>query len=153
MSASVIPLGPPDPAPGGDWQSLEVVVPRRLPRIPPGIYEGVSVGLRRYEFSRRPVLRLDLDVFAAAAFDSEILARLPYYMRWTGKKPAPTSKLGRLLHVARLEPSRGRPVSLTALKGRLWRIRVDDAQHDSQGQPLTEATTYSVVSSILELLT
>lgn len=152
MSADTIPLNH-DAAPAGEWQALEVVVPRRLPRIPPGEYQGVSIGLKRYEFARRTVLRLDFDVYEGDAGLGPHLARLPYYMRWLGKKPAATSKVGRLLHVARLESSRGRPVSLTVLAHKLWRIQVADAEHDSKGNPLSPETTYSIVKQVLERLT
>lgn len=153
MSAEIIPLSQPDPPPTGEWQALEVVVPRRLPRIPPGEYEAVSIGLKRYDFSGRKVLRLDFDVFEGEAGLGHRLARLPYYMRWTGKRPAATSKLGRLLHVARLESSRGRLVSLTALAHKLFRLQVADAEHDSTGNPLTAETSYSIVKQVLERLT
>lgn len=152
MSAEIIPLSQPAPVLAGEWQTLEVVVPRRLPRISPGQYQGVTIGLKRYEFARRTVLRLDFDVFDGDVGLGRRLARLSYYMRWPGKKPAATSKLGRLLHVARLEPSRGRPVSLTALAHKIFRIEVADAEHDSGGTPLTPATTYSVVKNVLERL-
>jgi hypothetical protein len=152
VSAEIIPLNQPDPPPAGEWQALEVVIPRRLPRIPPGEYQGVSIGLKRYEFSKRIVVRLDFDVYEGDAGLGQRLERLPYYMRWT-KKPAATSKLGRLLHVARLESSRGRPVSLAALAHKLWRIQVADAEHDSGGDPLTPTTTYSIVKRVLERLT
>jgi hypothetical protein len=153
VSAEIIPLNQPDPPQAGGWQPLEVVIPRRLPRIPPGEYQGVSIGLKRYEFSKRIVVRLDFDVYEGDAGLGHLLARLSYYMRWTGKKPAATSKLGRLLHVARLESSRGRPVSLASLAHKLWRIQVVDAEHDSGGDPLTPATTYSIVKRVLERLT
>jgi hypothetical protein len=151
MSARIIPISPePEPA---TWQPIEVVVPPRLPRITPGEYGAVTVGCRRYEAFRRQVLRLDFDVYSGPVTNGGVvIATVPLYLRWSGKKPTPTSKLGRLLHIARLEPSR-RPVSLlSALAHKLWRVNVSDAQHDSKGDPLSEATTYSVISQVLERL-
>jgi len=150
---TIIPTTPePEQAPA-TWQSVEVVVPSRLPWIRPGDYEAVSVGLRRYQCYKRLVLRLDFDVFEGSAVDGGLLARLPYYMRWSGKKPAPTSKLGRLLQVAKLQPSRGdRPRSLSVLARKLWRVRVADAERDSEGLELVGDNVYSVVKQVLERL-
>ena len=111
----------------------------------------MTVGCQRYEAFRRQVLRFDFDVYEGDLTDGVLLARLPFYIRWA-KRPAPTSKLARFLHVARMEPSRGRPVSLSALRGKLFRIRVVDAEKDAGGHPLTPETTYSVVAEVLERL-
>ena len=153
MSAEIIPLNPdPDPVPAA-WQSLEVVVPPGLPRISPGDYEAVSVGLKKYECFKRWVLRLDFDVFRGPVTDGDRLARLPFYARWTGKRPAPTSKLGRLLQVAKLEPTRrDRSRNLSDLAHKLWRVRVADAQKDSEGHELAGDTRYSVITQVLERL-
>jgi hypothetical protein len=153
MTAAVIPITPePEPAPA-TWQSIEVVVPTRLPWIRPGDYEAVSVGLKRYECYKRLVLRFDFDVFEGSVVNGELLARLPYYMRWSGKKPAPTSKLGRLLQVAKLEPTRrDRPQNLSVLARKLWRVRVADAEKDSEGLKLVGDNVYSVVKQVLERL-
>lgn len=146
-SGRVLPLRPAE-----SQEDVEVLVPRRLPRIPPGDYEAVSVAVRRYQAFTRFVLRLDLDVFDGKATGGRILARLPYYMRWPGKRPAPTSKLGRLLHVTGLEGKRGQRVALSVLTRKLFRVRVADAAHDSEGNSLPTEHTYSVVSEILERL-
>jgi hypothetical protein len=136
------------------WHPVEVVVPPGLPRILPGDYEAVSVGLKKYECFKRQVLRLDFDVFRGPVTNTELLARLPYYMRWTGKRPAPTSKLGRLLQVAKLEPTRrDRPRNLSELAHKLWRVRVADAKKDSEGHELAGDTRYSVITQVLERLT
>jgi hypothetical protein len=154
VSASVHPIRP-EPE---DWQDLAAVVAKKLPRITPGEYEAVSVTLRRYEAFGRHVLRLELDVYAGSVTDGQApLARLPWYARLPGSgktlKPAATSKLGRLLHLAGVPPSRGKTtVSLSVLAHKRWRVRVEDAAHDSENNPLDEANTYSLVTAILERL-
>jgi hypothetical protein len=151
VSAEIIPLNADVEA--ATWQSIDVVVPPQLPRIAPGDYEAVSVGLKKYECFKRLVLRLDFDVFKGPATNGEMLARLPYYMRWSGRKIAPTSKLGRLMQVAKLEPSRrDRPQNLSVLARKLWRVRVADAKKDSEGFELAGDNVYSVVTQVLERL-
>lgn len=152
MSARVIPISPePDPE-ATDWQSLEVVPPPKLPRIPPGDYQAVSKGCKRYELFSRMVLRVDFDVYDGDAMAGAVLlARLPHYMRWM-KRPTSTSKLANFLHVAGLKASGRRPVSLNQLANKLWTVRVVDAAHDSTGKPRTAATTYSIIEQVLERL-
>lgn len=153
MNAEIIPLNASEAPQPGEWQAIEVVVPSPLLRIPEGDYEAVSVGLKKYECFKRLVLRLDFDVFKGPATDGELVGRLPYYMRWSGKKVAPTSKLGRLLQVAKVEPSRrDRPQNLSVLARKLWLVRVADAKMDSEQAQLAGDNVYSVVTQVLERL-
>src|SRR5262245_31513840 len=80
------------------------------------------------------------------------LGKVPWFAPWKGSKPSSRSKVGQLVHIAGLEARRGRRVSLSGLRGKLFRIEIADAGHDSQGKQLSPARTYSVVSEILERL-
>jgi hypothetical protein len=130
---------------------IEVIVPVPAPRIEPGTYEAVTIACRRVSRYGRTVLDLDFNVYEGAFSDGRMLARLTLYLNWS-KQPSAKSKLGRLLRCGKLEPSRGRPVTLQVLEGKAWRVRVIDAKDDQDGTPLTAAARYSIIDDVLERL-
>jgi hypothetical protein len=147
FAENVIPF----PSEPDEWQDVQVIVPQPMPRIAPGVYEAVSVGLKRFEAFKRPVLMIRFDVFEGDMTDGVRLARLPWHCAWK-TRPAPTSKLGRLLCLVGMPPSRGRAVNLRGLAHKLFRVRVDDVKQDAQRRPLTPETTYSVVVDVVAKL-
>ncbi len=154
MSAQVIP----HPAAGGEpepeWAFVEVHLPPPRPRIAPGRYQAISVGLEKFPAYGRSNLLLSFDVFAGDAGVSAIAARLPMFLRLPSKKRglSPNSKLARLLYVAGLRPRRSERVDLGALRGKLWLVEVVDATHDTVEGALPVDARYSVVKAAVERL-
>ncbi len=140
---NVVPLHP-------DAGGLEVELPRRLAHIPPGEYQAATVSVKRYTAFQRLVLQIDFDVFRGDIADGVRLARLPLFCRWNGKRPAPSSKLGKLLVTARLEGQKGRAIALSALTKKFFVVRVGDATSDSAGNALREP--YSVIRDVVARL-
>lgn len=139
------------PSEPDDWQELAVIPPEPLPHIPPGQYQAVSIGLKRYESFKRPILMIRFDVFQGDMTNGVRVARLPWYCAWKGR-PAPTSKLGRLLALMGIAPARGRPVSLRGLAHKHVLVRVADVTQDAQQRPLPEENWYSTVADVVAKL-
>lgn len=150
MNGNVLPLPTPEPEEGGIF---EIKLPPPLPRIPPGRYQARSVEFKRFVAFNRENLRLDFDVFDGDATRGIVLAQIPMFMRWPGKKVlSPNTRLARLFYLAGIRPQRQSKLSLSPLQHKLWRVVVNDAGKDSEDQELPEPVRYSVITQVLERL-
>jgi hypothetical protein len=155
LSADVIPIGGEDV--GGEWvQDLVVKVPAPRPRITPGSYEARSVSLTKFSAFNRMNLELGFDVFQGPAVNGVVLARIPLYTRLPGPKGlSPNSKLARLFHLLHhgsATPTRWGRLPLAALRNKLWRVVVADAEKDVNDETLPEKLRYSVIQQVVERL-
>jgi hypothetical protein len=153
--ANVVPFG--DHGAAEEWADVAYKIPAPLPHIPPAAYQARSVALKRRDAFKRSTLVLEFDVYRGDYMHNVVLAPLPMYVRLPGAAGvSPHSKLARLFHVfyfgGQTLPRWGSRLPLNVLKNKLWRVEVADADQDSEGRDLPEATKWSVVVQVLERL-
>lgn len=139
---------------GEEWAELEVKLPPPRPRVPPGLYQARTIGLKILDGFDRKTAELLFEVYKGEWTDAIVLATVPMFLRVPGKRGlSPNSKLARLLYTLGVRPTRYQRVSLSTLKHKLFFVEVADAKKDSEGKPLTEGSTYSVIASVARSLT
>jgi hypothetical protein len=147
--------GPPDPAATGEhWDDVDVKLSPKRPRIAPGFYEAKTVALRRFRAFDRENLELGFDVYAGAVTDGVVLARIPKFFRRPakGKPLPPSSDLACLFYRVGLTPRKVTAASMKALRHKVWRVQVGDAEHDSRQRFIADGERYSVIKRVLERL-
>jgi hypothetical protein len=152
MSAEIIPIG--GEHQGEEWVELEIKLPPPRPRIPPGLYQARTIGLKILDGFGRKTAELLFEVYKGEWTDAVVLATVPMFLRVPGKKGlSPNSKLARLLYTMGVRPTRYQRVSLDSLKHKLFFVEVADAKQDSEQKPLTAGSAYSVIANVSRSLT
>ncbi len=154
MSVQILPLrSSPRQHEGPD--SLDVARP--FPRIQAGLYDALSVSLRRRRAFRREYIEVWFDVYTGAPANGQILGRVPAFFRVTGHRLAPSSSLARWIQLLGV-PVRHDRIPLRLLESKLWRVEVRDVlvSHekdlDGKPRPLPPSLVYSRVAAVLERL-
>src|SRR5262249_157594 len=139
---------------GDPWEDFDVKLSPRRPRIRAGIYEAKSVTLVRFSAFGRENLELGFDVYQGEATNGLVIARIPKFFRKPGKgQPLPrNSDLAKLFYLLGLSPRKVTAARMNALRGKIWRVQVGDAEHDGRGRVLDEHERYSIIKRVLERL-
>ncbi len=153
MSAHILPLRS---SPRHHEEGDSVDVARPFPRIEPGVYEALSVSVRRRRAFKREYVEALFDIYEGLAIDGHVIGRLPGFFRLTGKL-APSSSLGRWIQLLGTHQRRDR-VSLRVLENKLWRVELRDVivSHekgpDGKPRPLPPSLVYSRICAVIERL-
>ena len=141
--------------PGHRWEDVRVRVGPPRPRIEPGTYEAVSVGLRRNDRFDRRGIELLFNIYEGQVGASRVLASdVAMFISLPAKKDgalSPNSRLAQMLGMLdQVRRDRYRTYDLSVLEGKVWRVLVDDTKQDHSGKLKdTELVPYSVVRRVL----
>lgn len=140
---------------GHRWEDVKVRVGPPRPRITPGTYEAITVGLRRTDRFDRRCVELVFKVYEGHACASRVLAdEVPMFISLPSKKEGALSPNSRLAHMLamldQVRRDRFRTYDLSVLEGKVWRVVIDDTKQDHTGKlENTELAPYSVVRRVL----
>jgi hypothetical protein len=148
--ANIVPFRP-----GHRWEDVRVRVGPARPRIEPGTYEAISVGLRRNDrFDRRGV-ELLFNVYEGQVCASPVIAYdVAMFISLPVKKDgslSPNCRLAQMLGMLdQVRRDKYRTYDLSVLEGKVWRVVIDDTKQDHTGKlENTELVPYSVVRRVL----
>jgi len=149
-SGNIVPLRP-----GHRWEDVRVRVGPPRPRIAPGTYEAITVGLRRNDrFDRRGV-ELLFNVYEGQVCASPVIAYdVAMFISLPAKKDgslSPNCRLAQMLGMLdQVRRDKYRTYDLSVLEGKVWRVLVDDTKQDHTGKLKdTDLVPYSVVRRVL----
>lgn len=155
VTARILPL-PASPR-QHDEEPDSFIVAKPFPRIEPGLYDALSVSVRRRRAFKRNYIEAMFDVFSGAVAAGQIVGRVPAFFRLTGRTLAPSSSLARWVQLLNGSGRRDR-IPLRILEDKLWKVEVRDVlvSHekglDGKPRPLPPSLVYSRVSAVLERL-
>jgi hypothetical protein len=139
---------------GHRWEDVKVRIGPLRPRIEPGTYEAISVGLRRYRRFDRAIVEVTFNIFEGQAGVSRLIASdVPMFNPLPDSNGAlsPNCRLAQMLGMLdRVRRDKHRTCDLSVLEGKVWRLTVDDTKQDHTGKLKdTELVPYSVVRRVL----